>query len=81
LQKRLSQAASLAKELGELLEESYDYEGAVLMFERAAEFYVLDNTPTHGNQLLVKASDLRIMSRDYEKGIPIAIKVNYYWLN
>ena len=46
------------------------------MYERAAELYVLDNTPTHGNTLLVKASDLRIMARDYEKGIPIAIKVN-----
>lgn len=46
------------------------------MFERAAEFYVLDNTPTHGNQLLVRASDLRILSRDYDKGLSIAIK-NY----
>lgn len=66
----------MAKEIGELLEESYDYEGAVAMFERAAEFHALDNTPTHGHQLLVRASDLRILSRDYERGLPIAIK-NY----
>ena len=58
------------------MEESYDYEGAVIMYEKAAELYVLDNTPTHGHQILVKACDLRIMSRDYEKGLPLAIK-NY----
>ena len=58
------------------MEETFEYEGAVQMFERAAELYVLDNTPTHGNTLLVKASDLRIMTRDYKLGIPIAIKVH-----
>jgi len=56
------------------LEENYDYEGAIEMYEKAAELYVLDNTPTHGNTLLVKAADLRIMTRDYDRGLPLAIK-------
>ena len=46
------------------------------MYDRAAELYVLDNLPTQGNSFLVKACDLRIMSRDYTNGLPIAIK-NY----
>ena len=31
---------------------------------------------TTANSLLIKASDLRILTRDYEKGLPLAIK-NY----
>jgi hypothetical protein len=44
--KRLSQAASISKEVGEALEEAFDYEGASSMYAKAAELYVLDNLPT-----------------------------------
>jgi hypothetical protein len=76
MNQRLSSAASLAKELAENLDQNYDYEEAIKFYEKAAELYILDNTPTSGNSLLIKASDLRILTRDYEKSLPIAIQ-NY----
>ena len=71
---RISSAASLAKECGEHLEEDHDYEDAIPFFEKAAELYFTDETPTQGNQCLVKASDLIILTRDY-KQMAKAIKV------
>jgi alpha-soluble NSF attachment protein len=43
---RISQAASLAKECAEKLEEDHDYEEALIFYERAAELYFTDETPT-----------------------------------
>lgn len=51
------------------------------MYERAAELYILDNLGTQGNTLLVKSCDLRIMSRDYTTGLPIAIKVGFVYFH
>lgn len=56
-----------------MLEERYDYEEAIKFFEKASELYVLDNTPTSANQILIKASDLRILTRDYANSLPKAI--------
>jgi hypothetical protein len=42
---------------------------------KAADLYFTDETPTQGNQLLIKASDLIVLTRDYTK-LPQAIK-NY----
>lgn len=71
---RISQAASLAKEVAEKLEEDNDYEEALVFYERAAELYFADETPTQGMGLLVKAADLIILCRDYAK-LRTAIKV------
>jgi len=71
---RISQAASLAKECAEKLEEDHDYEEALVFYEKAAELYFTDETPTQGNGLLVKASDLIVLVRDYSK-LRTAIKV------
>ena len=46
---RISSAASLAKECAEKLEEDHDYEEAVKFWEKAAELYHTDETPTYGN--------------------------------
>jgi alpha-soluble NSF attachment protein len=43
---RISQAASLAKEVAEKLEEDHDYEEALIFYEKAAELYFTDETPT-----------------------------------
>lgn len=74
---RISSAASLAKECGEKLEEEHDYEEAVKFYEKAAELYFTDETPTYGNNMLVKASDLSILTRDY-KHLPKVIKVGTF---
>jgi len=74
----------LAKEVAEFMDESFDYEGAASMYEKAAELYIMDNTPTHGNTLLVKASDLRILTRDplsYRMAIPNYDKVGRKFLS
>ena len=71
---RISQAASLAKECAEKLEEDHDYEEALIYYEKAAELYFTDETPTQGMGLLVKASDLIVLTRDYSK-LRTAIKV------
>jgi len=47
----------------------------VKFYEKTAELYMLEETPTHANQCGVKAADLRILSRDY-KSLPLIIK-NY----
>ena len=62
---RISSAASLAKECAEKLEEEHDYEEAIKFYEKAAELYFTDETPTYGNQALIKSSDLAILTRDY----------------
>lgn len=54
----------------------HDYDEAVKFYDKAAELYFADEMPTQGNQLLVKASDLIILTRDYAK-LPVAIKVSY----
>jgi hypothetical protein len=71
----LSSAASLAKEVAEKMEEDTDYEEAINFWEKAAELYIAEETPTHANQALVKASDLTILTRNYSL-LPKAIKVN-----
>ena len=76
---RISQAASLAKECAEKLEEDHEYEEALVFYERAADLYFSDETPTQGNTLLVKASDLIILTRDYAK-LKNAIKVGDFYV-
>ena len=71
---RVSQAASLAKECGEKLDEDHDYEDAIKFYEKAAELYQTDEQPTQANTLLVKASDLIVLTRDYKK-LKVAVKV------
>lgn len=48
LSARLGQAANLAKQCGELMFEQNDYEEAILFFEKAADLYLADETPTQG---------------------------------
>jgi hypothetical protein len=71
---RISSAASLAKECAEKLEEDFDYEESIKFWEKAAELYQMEETPTYANQALVKASDLYILTREYSN-LPKAIKV------
>jgi len=74
LSTRIGQAASMAKGCAEALELDHDYEEAIKFYERASELYQADETPTQANQLLVKASDLTVLTRDYGK-LKVAIKV------
>ena len=46
LSARLSQAANLAKECAEKLEEEHDYDEAIIFYDKAAELYFADETPT-----------------------------------
>ena len=46
---RISSAAALAKEAAEKLEEDLDYEEAIKFYERAAELYFMEETPTYAN--------------------------------
>ena len=71
---RISQAASLAKQCADKLEEDHDYEEALTFYEKASELYFTDEQPTQGNGLLIKASDLIIITRDEGK-LRQAIKV------
>ncbi len=73
---RISQAAGLAKECAEKLDEDHDYEDAIKFYEKAAELYQADEQPSQANSLLVKASDLIILTRDYKK-LKLAVKVNF----
>ena len=77
---RISQAAGLAKECAEKLDEEHDYEDAIKFYEKAAELYQADEQPSQANSLLVKASDLIVLTRDYKK-LKIAVKVNYSFTN
>lgn len=77
---RLSQAASLAKDCAEVLDEMHDYDEALLFYEKAAGLYQADGMPTQGHQLLIKASDLIILTRDYSK-LNVAIKVSHFLTN
>jgi hypothetical protein len=76
---RISQAANLAKEIAEKMEEDMDYEEAYEFYNKAADLYFNDESTTQGNQLLIKSSDLLILSRDWSK-INLAIKVLYLLL-
>lgn len=60
--------------MAEKLEEDHDYEEALVFYEKAAELYLADETPTQGMGLLVKAADLIILCRDFTK-LRNAIKV------
>lgn len=73
---RISQAAGLAKECAEKLDEEHDYEDAIRFYEKAAELYQADEQPSQANQLLVKASDLIVLTRDYKK-LKLAVKVTF----
>lgn len=75
LSTRIGQAAAMAKGCGEALEQDHDYEEAIKFYERASELYQTDETPTQANQLLVKASDLTVLTREYGK-LKVAIKVS-----
>ena len=77
---RISQAAGLAKECAEKLDEEHDYEDAIKFYEKAAELYQADEQPSQANSLLVKASDLIVLTRDYKK-LKIAVKVNFSFAN
>lgn len=71
---RISSASQLAKECAEKLEEDHDYEEAIKFYEKAADLYQMDEMGTQANTILVKSSDLIILTRNY-KLIPKAIKV------
>ena len=45
---RQSTAATMAKECAMLLDEQYDYEGALEMYEKAAQMYEMDGQSTYG---------------------------------
>ena len=71
---RVSNAAGVAKECAEKLEEDKDYEEAIKFYEKMAELYATDEMPTQANSALVKVADLIILIRDYNQ-LPKAIKV------
>lgn len=62
---RISSAAGLAKEIAESLEEEYDFEEAVLAYEKAGELYQMEEQTTQANTMIIKASDLRILTRNF----------------
>lgn len=46
---RISSAASLAKDCADKMEEDHDYEEAIKFYEKAAELYQMEETPTYAN--------------------------------
>jgi hypothetical protein len=58
------------------LQDDHDYEEAITYYEKAADLYMADETPTQGYQLLVKVADLIILTRDFKR-IGEAIKVSF----
>lgn len=73
---RISSAAGLAKEIAESLEEEYDFEEAVSAYEKAAELYNMEEQVTQSNSMIIKASDLRILSRNFD-ALGASIKVSF----
>ena len=61
---RTSQAASLAKDCAEKLEEDYNYEDALKFFEKASQLYEIENSVSYSNQMLAKWADLSVITED-----------------
>ena len=61
----------MQKELAETLEQSLELEAAVEAYEKAAEFWHLEDTDTFKNQCLMKSADLGVLSKteNFQKAI------------
>lgn len=74
---RINQAARLRKEVAETLEQQYEYEQAVIEYEKAAQLYEMEDSVAFANQWYVKVADLMVIAKDtnYEKVITTYEKV------
>lgn len=74
---RISQAARLRKEVAENFEQQYEYEQAVIEYEKAAQLYEMEDGVSFANQWYVKAADLMVMLKEvnFEKAIQTYNKV------
>lgn len=76
-QGQVNQAARLRKDVAEVLEEQYELESASAEYEKAAEYYELDESPSFSNQCLLKSADIQVQckSPDFVKAITMYEKV------
>ena len=77
LARRIGSAATLAKEIAEMLEEQFSYDEAAVYYQKLSDLYILDESTTNANTSLVKANDLKLLSRNFNE-LPNAIKVNNF---
>lgn len=68
---KFSPAAKAQKEIGEILEENNDYEGAVKAFDTAADYYSGENSQSLANGCRIKSGGLYALLEKYEKAIEI----------
>ena len=70
-QQKISSAARLQKEIAESLEQGLELEAAAEAYEKAAEFWHLEDTDTFKNQCLMKSADLSVLSKqeNFQKAI------------
>ena len=52
----------MAKDCAEKLEEDFNYELAVKMYEQAAQYYEMDSYGIQANSMMTKWADLTIVS-------------------
>lgn len=64
---RASTGATMAKDCAQNMEEQYSYEQAISMYEKAARLYEMDNQTTQSSQMALKACELIIMSKQWDK--------------
>jgi alpha-soluble NSF attachment protein len=73
----------MARDCAEKLEEDFNYELAVKMYESAAQLYEMDNQTSYANSMLTKWADLTIISNskaDFGKLIKCYEKIGLKYL-
>ena len=64
---RISTSATMAKDCAQMMEENYNFEEAIVMYQKAAQLYGMDNQSTQSSQMAVKALDLKIASKQWDQ--------------
>ena len=63
LKGKMSQASRMAEESATELENKFDYENAITMYEKAGRLYELGQLTSKGDQMMIKSCELRINDR------------------
>lgn len=64
---RISTAATMAKDCAIMMEENYNYEQAIVLYQKASQLYGMDNQTTQSSQMAIKALDLKIVSKQWNE--------------
>ena len=62
---RISTAATLAKDCAIMMEENYNYEQSIVLYQKASQLYQMENQSTQSSQMAVKALDLKIVAKQW----------------